>query len=269
MDRDELEDRIAEFTQWGYRFEFDNGASTWVPDGRLINRHEQRRRYFFEALLSIYGGSLEGCRVLDLGCSSGFWSLQALQAGADFVLGVDSQPTPLEQAKLVFEAKGVDPSRYRFEQRDVFELDTSERFDVVLCLALMNQLAKPVELFELMSATGAEVLVVETEISRASRSVFALSSSADGRKAMAHRLVLVPSRSAIVELARDFGYQTVPLARNITDYTGLADYRNQRRLAFICSNARPLDSLPVEDPPLGPWWMSPLNPRPALRRLRG
>jgi len=269
MDREELEDRIAEFTQWGYRFEFDNGASTWVPDGRLINRHEQRRRYFFEALLSLYGGTLAGARVLDLGCSSGFWSLAALEAGADFVLGLDSQPTPIEQARLVFAAKGVEPSRYRLEQRDVFDLDTSERFDVVLCLALLNQVAKPVELFELMAGTGAEVLVIETEIARAARSVFALSSTADGRKAVAHRLVLVPSRSAVIELAGDFGYQTVPLARNLTDYTGLPDYRSQRRLAFICSNGRPLDALPVEDPPLGPWWMSPLDPRPALRRMRG
>lgn len=269
MDRDQLEDRIAEFTQWNYVFEFDNGASTWVPDGRLVNRHEQRRRYFFDALLSLYGGSLQGCRVLDLGCSSGFWSLKALEAGADFVLGIDSQETAIAQAQLVFEAKQIDPARYRFECKDVFDIDRSERFDIVLCLALLGHVARPVELFELIAATSAEVIVVETEISRAGRSVFALASSADGRKATAHRLVLVPSRDAVIELASEYGFQTVPLARNMTDYTGLSDYRQQRRLAFICSKERSLASLPVEDTPLGPWWASPLDPRPALRRRRG
>ena len=58
MNRDELEDRIADFLHWDYRFEFDNGASTPVLNKRTVNRHEQRRRYFFEPLLELFGGSL-------------------------------------------------------------------------------------------------------------------------------------------------------------------------------------------------------------------
>jgi 2-polyprenyl-3-methyl-5-hydroxy-6-metoxy-1,4-benzoquinol methylase len=266
---DELEQRIAEFTQWQYRFEFDDGVTTSVPDGRLINRQEQRRRYFFDALLRLYGGSLRGHRVLDLGCSAGFWSLAAIEAGADFVLGIDARGTPIEQARLVFEAKGIDPARYGFEERDIFEREPSGSFDIVLCLSLMNHLANPVELFELMAGTGAETIVVETELSRSLGSSFALSSSADGRKAVKHEIVLIPSRDAVVELADDFGYRTVPLALNMTDYTGLNDYRRQRRLAFMCSKSKPLEMLPVQERSLAPWWLSGLDPRRALQQLRG
>ncbi len=269
MTPEELEQRIADFTQWQYRFEFDDGVTTSVPDGRLINRQEQRRRYFFDALLRVYGGSLEGRQVLDLGCSAGFWSLATIEAGAGFVLGIDARGTPIEQARLVFEAKGIDPSRYSFEQRDIFEREPSGNFDVVLCLSLMSHLAKPVELFELMAGTGAETIVIETELSRALGSSFALSSSADGRKAVEHKLVLIPSRDAIVELADDFGYRTMPLALNMTDYTGLTDYRRQRRLAFLCSKGRPLQMLPEQERSLAPWWLSGLDPRRALQRLRG
>ncbi len=269
MTRDELEQRIAEFTQWHYRFEFDNGATTSVPDSRLINRQQQRRRYFFDALLRLCGGSLCGRRVLDLGCSAGFWSLQAIDAGADFVLGVDAQGTSIDQAKLVFEAKGIDPARYRFEQRDLFEGEQPEDFDVVLCLSLMNHVSKPVELFELMAGAGAEIIVVETELSRAPDSVFAVSSSADGRKSIAHKLVLIPSREAVIDLADEFGYKTVPLALNITDYTGLNDYRRHRRLAFFCSNGQSLEMLDVEQPSTAPWWLGGLDPRRALQQLRG
>ena len=268
MDRDELEDKIAEYTQWNYVFEFDNGASTWVPDGRMVNRQEQRRRYFFDALLGLYGGSLEGKRVLDLGCSSGMFSLLALEAGAAYVKGIDSQQTQIEQAQLVFEAKGIDPSRYDFEHLDVFGLDPGERFDVVLCLALMSQLSRPVELFELMARTEA-VILIETEVSRSTDGTFTIGSAADGRKATKHRLVLVPSRSAVSELAADYGYETVPLAVAMSDYTGLADYRRRRRLAFFCSRERSLQALPAEQSPLGPWWASRIDPRPALRRRRG
>ncbi len=269
MTRDELEQRIAEFTQWHYRFEFDNGARTSVPDSRLINRQEQRRRYFFDALLGLCGGSLRGRRVLDLGCSAGFWSLQAIEAGAAFVLGVDAQGTSIDQAKLVFEAKGIDPARYSFEHRDLFERVLSQEFDVVLCLSLMSHLSKPVELFELMAGTGAAIIVVETELSRTPDSVFAVSSSADGRKSVAHKLVLIPSREAVVDLAEEFGYKTVPLALNITDFTGLNDYRRHRRLAFICAKGLSLEMLAAEEPATAPWWLGGFDPRRALQQLRG
>jgi tRNA (mo5U34)-methyltransferase len=267
--RDELEQRIAEFTQWQYRFEFDNGASTSVPDGRLVNRQEQRRGYFFDALVRLCGGSLRGRRILDLGCSAGFWSLQAIEAGADFVLGIDTRQTAIDQAKLVFEAKGIDPTRYRFEHRNIFERELTEDFDVVLCLSLIHHVSKPVELFELMAGSGAEIIVIETELARARDSVFAISASTDGRKASEHRLVLIPSREAIIDLAAELGYQTVPLALNLTDYTGLNDYRRHRRLAFFCSKGQSLAMLPVAEEAVGPWWLSAVDPRRALQQLRG
>lgn len=269
MTRDELEQRIAEFPRWNYRFEFDNGARTPLADSRMINRHEQRRRYFFDALISLFGGSLRGQRVLDLGCDAGFWSLQAIGAGADFVLGVDAQRYRIDQAKLVFEANGIDPARYRFEQANIFEHAPSERFDVVLCLALMDQIAKPVELFELIAATGAEIVLIETELSRARAAFFEVSRLTAPRKVVDHKIVLLPSREAVIELAGEFGYTTVPLARNITDYTGMRDYQHRRRLAFVCSNGRSLQALAVEEPWVIPWWLAPLDPRRRLQRAHG
>ena len=64
--------------------------------------------------------------MLDLGCNAGFWSLAAIEAGAEFVLGVDARQSYLDQAALVFEAKGIDPSRYRFERANVFEVALAE-----------------------------------------------------------------------------------------------------------------------------------------------
>src|SRR5207244_13180843 len=51
------------------------------------------------------GGSLQGRRVLDLECNAGLWSLLALQAGAEFVLGTAGRRMFIEQAEFVFEAK--------------------------------------------------------------------------------------------------------------------------------------------------------------------
>jgi hypothetical protein len=48
MQAEELRERIASFPRWHYRFEFQGGIETPMPDHGMINRHEQRRRYFFE-----------------------------------------------------------------------------------------------------------------------------------------------------------------------------------------------------------------------------
>jgi tRNA (mo5U34)-methyltransferase len=263
---DELESRIASFPGWYYRFEFDNGVVTPVGDPSTVNRHRQRRAYFFEPLLALAGGSLSGRRVLDLGCNAGFWSLQALEAGADFVLGVDARQMHIDQANLVFEAKGADPARYRFETGNAFEHVLSERFDVVLCLGLLDHVARPVELFELMTRAGAEVIVIDTEVSRSRTSVFEVDSLYDAEKVVDHSLVLIPSRDAVAELAAQFGFDTVALAQNMTDYTGMSDYRRQRRLAFICSRAGSLQELQAEPRPALPWWVTALRARRAAAR---
>lgn len=256
MQANDLEERIAEFPWWNYRFDFDNGVSTPVTAKSTINRTEQRRGYFFDALLEVTGGSLRGRRVLDLGCNSGMWSLSAIDADADFVLGIDGLAMPIEQANLVFETKGVDPARYRFEHADVFERELDEQFDVVLCLDLMDQVSKPVELFEIIAGVGAEIVVIETAVSLTPYSYFEVSRLQDPMYVGEEQLVLLPTREAVIDLAREFGFKTVPLARSMTDYTGMEDYRRGRRLAFVCSKGAALDALAVErERRSGPWWM--------------
>jgi len=263
MQPQELEQRITALPGWRYEFHFDGGVSTPTPSRGVANRQEQRRRYFFERLLSLTGGTLAGRRVLDLGCNAGFWALQAIEAGADFVLGIDGGRSYIDQAELVFEAKGIDPSRYRFEHGDVFEHALTEDFDIVLCLALLDHVAKPVELFDRIAAVEPELVVIDTEVSRARLGVFEVATLYDAAEGLGDGLVLIPSRAAVEDLAARRGYQARALELNITDYTGMGDYRRQRHLAFICSKSTPLDSLPLRPHASGvPWWVR--DPRALL-----
>lgn len=248
LERRELEERIAELGPWHYQFEFDDGVTTPIDDPNKLNRHEQRRRYFFDALLRVTGGSLAGHRVLDLGCNAGFWAHHAMAAGADFLLGVDARERQLDQARLVFEAKGVDPARYRFEEANVFGHDFGERFDLVLCLGLLYHVSKPMELFETMAGVGAELIVIDTIISPSEESVFKVRREPVDKwlNAADMETVLIPSRQAVIDLAAQFGFKTVPLALNMTDLRGLGEYQERRRLAFICSKSRSLDELASE-----------------------
>jgi protein-L-isoaspartate O-methyltransferase len=263
VETEELRRRIAAFPRWSYRFEFDNGVSTPVGDRSRINRNEQRRAYFFARMLELTAGSLRGRRVLDLGCGAGFWTLAALAAGADFVLGVDSKPEYLEQAALVLAANGIEPSRYELRAADVLAEPPHGEFDTVLCLGIIDQVNRPVELFESMSGVGADLIVIDTEVSRARSSVFEVSHLYRTRDVTGDGMVLIPSRRAVADLAARHGFQTVALALNVTDYSGMDDYRRERRCAFLCSRRLDLGGLPVEKrASVIPWWMR--DPRALL-----
>jgi SAM-dependent methyltransferase len=255
VEPEELRRRISAFPRWHYRFEFANGVSTPVSDRAQINRQRQRYAYFFERLLTAAGGSLRGRRVLDLGCNAGFWSLAAHDAGADFVMGIDFNEEYIEQARLVFEASGVDSHSHQFQQGDVFTQQLDRGFDVVLCLGLIDQVDRPVELFQLMAATGAELIVIDSNVSRAYTSLFELTTLYNTRDVPGDGLALIPSRQAVADLANRHGYETVALALEITDPAGMSAYRRERRCAFICSRPS-LSGLPVERRPrLVPWWV--------------
>ena len=107
--------RINNFDDWNYQFELAGHKTT--PHADAINRHEQRKKYFFRPLVDLLGGSLAGKRVLDLGCNQGFWSLAAIENGCDYVLGIDGRQTHIDQAKFVFDVKGINKARYNFRCR--------------------------------------------------------------------------------------------------------------------------------------------------------
>ena len=252
MDPTELRSRISELGRWHYRFEFDGGVATPIWSEDRVNRHEERSHYFFERLLQVTGGSLRGRRVLDLGCNSGFWSLKAIEAGADYVLGIEGRQMHVDQAKFVFEAKGIDPDRYRFELGNVLSYPVSSDFDVVLCLGLLYHVSKPTELFEVMARSGADVLVIDTRVSNMPSSCFEIrhENLDDPRNGLDHEMIFVPTRQAVAALAHQFGYRTVPLALDMASTEGMKTFESRQRVAFMCARAADLSGLPRETTPL-------------------
>lgn len=80
MDQEEIRAKIASFPRWHYQFDLA-GNLTPIFREKWIVRHRERKRYFFDPVVQLFGGSLKGKRVLDLGCNAGFWSLNAAEAG--------------------------------------------------------------------------------------------------------------------------------------------------------------------------------------------
>ena len=246
MDIDELRARIASFPRWHYQFELQ-GIKTPIFDPGHINRHEQRARYFFDPLVELSGGSLKGKRILDLGCNAGFWSLKVIEAGCDFVLGIDGRQMHVDQANLVFEANRIDRSRYQFRTGNVFTNNFSDAgpFDVVLCLGLMYHISKPVELLDRIAAVNTDLLLIDTSVSGVGGASirFRRESLDEPRNSVDYETVFILSRQAVIELAHSFGYSVVPLRMNATNYEGMQPYLRGKRLAFMCAKKTNLSSL--------------------------
>lgn len=241
------------------------------------NRLTQRERYFFDPLVSLCGGSLEGRRVLDLGCHVGRWSLSAINAGAEFVHGVDGRETHIEQARIVFSEYGVNPSRYRFDTGNVFELGDLEPFNVVLCLGLLYHVAKPFELIERISGWNTDLAVIDSSVNRYPGAILELHHEDTEVlwNAVDYEVVVSPSKGALAEIAAQFGYRTVVLKPRFSDWTGCRDYRNGTRRALICAKHTPLVGVDTEeDRPIrdAAAWLGRVMGRtfikPSARRVR-
>ena len=249
MDDLTIKQKINSFPQWHYQFNLKSYLTPIFDQGH-INRHNQRKKYFFDPLVSWLGGSLKGKRVLDLGCNAGFWSLCAHQAGCEYVLGIDGREMHIEQAEFVFDVYEINRSSYDFIRANVFEIDFRDygSFDVVLCLGLFYHINRHVELLEKISTVNSDVLVIDTAIARMRGSYLELlhEDVSEPRMSVDYTLVFRPTAQALFDLVKLFGYSSIMLKLNFDSYEGAEDFRNGYRRAFICSKTHNLSHFPAQ-----------------------
>lgn len=252
MNQDAIRQKVASFPRWHYQFDL-GGVLTPIYRQAWTVRHQERKRYFFDPLVELAGGSLKGKRVLDLGCNAGFWSLSAIEAGADFVLGVDGRQMHVDQSNFVFEVKGIAKSRYEFVVSNFFEIDlaTYGMFDVVLCLGILYHVAKPMRLIELIAKANTDLLVIDTGIIRMPGAFLRYRREAmtDPRATMEYEIVSSPTKEALRDMVMNFGYKAVVLKPQFSDYRGSKRYAIGARRAFMCAKRTSLAKLnvPTED----------------------
>jgi tRNA (mo5U34)-methyltransferase len=236
---EEIRRKIASFPSWHYQFDLKgNLTPIWQED--RVNRHRQRKRYFFDPLVDLVGGSLAGKRVLDLGCNAGFWSLCAAEAGCDYVLGIDGRQSHIDQANFVFEVNEIQTDRYDFVTGNLFDVDLGQfgSFDIVLCLGLMYHISKHMVLMEKISEVNNDILVIDTTLSMLPGSVLEIRHDRNLEKPKAsvdYELVMHPTWEAVHDLVHQFGYSVVTLKPEFEDYEGAFDYQDGKRRAFFCA----------------------------------
>lgn len=220
----------------------------------------------YEAIIARNQEQLAGKNILDIASHDGRWSFAALSAGAAHVTGIEARADLIDNARQTFAHYSIDPCRYTFLCGDIFELLQNQCFDVVLCLGFYYHTLRHAELLDRIERTGAQFVVIDTEITpggpmppadtshprlvhdnpyqiqilkdEVSDQQMAIS---DSLTRNGHTLVGRPSREAICFLAEHFGYTCTEydwqstFAEKLRRADSMVDYtQNWRSTFFLC-----------------------------------
>lgn len=141
---DSLRREVERLGPWFHNIDLGFGIST-APDHFLGDYP----RFKFERFAHALPTDLRGWRVLDIGCNAGFYALEMKRRGADLVIGIDSDPRYLSQARLAAEALGFDNVEFReLSVYDVARL--GQTFDLVLFMGVLYHLRHPLLALDLI-----------------------------------------------------------------------------------------------------------------------
>lgn len=162
-DREQVARRIGELGQWFQNMKL--GGIETAPDHFLGDYPAMKWERFAGALPA----DLTGKSVLDIGCNAGFYSLEMKKRGAARVLGIDSDPSYLAQARFASEMTGLE---IEFREMSVYDIAAlRERFDLVIFMGVLYHLRYPLLALDLIREHVARDLLVFQSMQRGSREV--------------------------------------------------------------------------------------------------
>lgn len=137
---------------------FDKVPQQWDA----LYSHENKLKYFINKFLRKtlferyrlafeHCGDLTGKKVLDIGCGTGRFSIEAAKRGAQRVVGIDFAPSMIEFSQNIAEQMGVS-EKCEFIRGDFLSHQIDESFDIVMAMGLFDYIAEPEPLFKKIAA---------------------------------------------------------------------------------------------------------------------
>lgn len=151
MFKEEIIKKVKELSPWGQKIYLIDDIFTPGPLDT-----EQR----WDFIKNFLPKDLKDMHVLDVGCSAGYFSVKIRELGTYNVVGIDFEHY-IRQAKLVAEVKRYKNIEFRIQS--IYKLNTSEKFNLTLCLGVLYHLKYPFLALKKMSEVTTEMLLLETE----------------------------------------------------------------------------------------------------------
>lgn len=161
--QDEIRRQIADLGEWFHNLNL--GGVQTAPNHFLGDYPTCKWRGFSSAIPA----DLSGKTVLDVGCNAGFYSLEMKRRGAARVVGIDSDPGYLAQARFAAEVTELD---IEFRELDTYRVaELHEKFDVVLFMGVFYHLRHPLLALDLLWEHVVRDTLVFQSLTRGTREV--------------------------------------------------------------------------------------------------
>lgn len=207
-----LSDEVDRLGPWRVPFDVGGGLIT-MPDSIerevTFSRILYRRDLIIGTVTDLLGVELGETSFLDIGCNSGFFSLDLAARGARHVAGIDLRAENVAQARFLADRFGLD--NVVFEVGDVEEVASGERWDVVLNLGVLYHVIQPLQLLRRTYEQCRRFAIVDTVCHKEPVSAFFLLGDKDvdrpteGREAYE----LHPTYRAVIDGLRFAGFSQV------------------------------------------------------------
>jgi tRNA (mo5U34)-methyltransferase len=164
--RSDLRGRIDALAPWFHNINLDG---VWTAPEHFLGDYPGAKFRRFEAGLP----DIAGKSVLDIGCNAGFYSIEMKRRGAERVLGIDSDPRYLDQARLASETLGY--GDIEFAKLDVYDVGAiGEKFDFVIFMGVLYHLRHPLLALDLIREHVAGDMMLFQSMQRGSSHVLKL-----------------------------------------------------------------------------------------------
>lgn len=135
-----LRAQIDALRPWGYGIQLRPGVAT-ESNPVAVERMIYRSHLISGSVRALLGDDYAGSTFLDMACNHGYFALEAAFLGARRALGVDLRPQNIAKANFLRACFSV--SNAEFRAGNVYDLDISQRFDVVYNLGLLYHVTDP------------------------------------------------------------------------------------------------------------------------------
>jgi ubiquinone/menaquinone biosynthesis C-methylase UbiE len=108
---------------------------------------------------------IQGKKILDIGSHMGTFAYAALESGADFIHGIDTEEKMIRLGKELFQELNIEKEKYSMAVGNALEYLENvkeENFDTVLCLGMLYYTTEPYRLLNLMLRAAKETVILDT-----------------------------------------------------------------------------------------------------------
>ena len=165
MDKNELLEQIQnlkqEFGDWTY--DIPLSFNVWTR-GNLNIPHTRLKR-IVQIVSDFVDKPLSKCRILDLGCLDGIFSIEFAQQGAK-TIGIEIREANIKKAIFCKEVLNLNNLEFRQEDARNISIESHGMFDAIICSGLLYHLtaSDAIELISKMFDMSHKVVVIDTHI---------------------------------------------------------------------------------------------------------